>query len=88
MGGEGIWEKDRQQYKLQRNLRRQKTVNRDNLKAICSDVCSDQIMRVVELPVDVETDKVTAKLKNGVLNLELPKAAKAHSIRVEPKVVT
>jgi HSP20 family molecular chaperone IbpA len=33
----------------------------------------------------VETGKVTATLKNGVLELSLPKAAKARSIRVEPK---
>ncbi len=54
-------------------------------KTICSETCSDQIMRVVDLPADVETDKVTATLKNGVLDLHLPKAAKARSVRIETK---
>lgn len=54
-------------------------------KTICSETCSDQIMRVVDLPADVETDKVTATLKNGVLELHLPKAAKARSVRIETK---
>lgn len=47
--------------------------------------CSDQLLRIVDLPTDVETDKVTATLKNGVLNLTLPKVAKARSIKIQPK---
>lgn len=55
-------------------------------KTVCSETCSDQILRVIQLPAEVETEKVTATLKNGILNLELPKAAKARTVRVEPKV--
>lgn len=54
-------------------------------KTIYSEIYSDQIMRVVDLPADVEPDKVTATLKNGVLELHLPKAAKARSVRIETK---
>jgi len=54
-------------------------------KTICSEISSDQIMRVLDLPTDVETEKVTATLKNGVLELLLPKVAKARSIKIEPK---
>jgi HSP20 family protein len=54
-------------------------------KTIYSETCSDQIMRVVDLSADVETGKVTAALKNGVLELNLPKAVKVHSVRVEAK---
>jgi HSP20 family molecular chaperone IbpA len=42
-------------------------------------------MRVVNLPADIDTSKATATLKDGVLNLELPKAAHAKAVRVEPK---
>ena len=54
-------------------------------KAVYSEACSDQILRVIDLPAEVETEKVTATLKDGVLELSLPKAAKARSLRVEPK---
>jgi len=54
-------------------------------KTICSEMCSDEIMRVVDLPADVEAEKATATLKNGVLELHLPKAVQARSIRIEPK---
>ena len=54
-------------------------------KTICSELCSDEIMRVVDLPADVEAEKAAATLKNGVLELHLPKAVQARSIRIEPK---
>jgi HSP20 family protein len=55
-------------------------------KTVYSESCSDQIMRVIALPAEVETQRVTATLKNGVLDLNLPKAVKGQSVRVEPKV--
>jgi len=36
----------------------------------------------VDLPTEIETGKVTATLKNGVLALTLPKAAKAQTVRI------
>jgi HSP20 family protein len=54
-------------------------------KTVYTECSSDQILRIVDLPSDVETDKVTATLKNGVLELALPKAAKAQTIRIRPK---
>ncbi len=54
-------------------------------KTVYSEACSNQIMRVIALPAEVEVEQVTATLKNGVLELNLPKAAKARSVRVEPK---
>jgi len=54
-------------------------------KTVYSEACSDQIMRVIDLPAGVEAEKVTATLKNGVLQLNLPKSAKAHTVRIEPK---
>jgi HSP20 family molecular chaperone IbpA len=55
-------------------------------KTVYSETGRDQILRVVDLPVEIETDKATATLKNGVLELSMPKAAKARSIRIQPKV--
>jgi HSP20 family molecular chaperone IbpA len=39
----------------------------------------------VDLPVEVEADKVTATLKNGILDLTMPKVVKAQTIRIHPK---
>ncbi len=45
--------------------------------------------RVITLPVKVEADKASATFEDGVLTLELPKAAevKAQTIEVKPKTV-
>ena len=55
-------------------------------KMIRSELCADQILRAIDLPADVDTSKATANLKNGVLTIDLPKAAHAKAVRIEPKV--
>jgi len=54
-------------------------------KAVYSELCSDQIMRIVDLPANVDAGKATATLKNGVLHLTLPKAARAKTIEVKSR---
>ena len=54
-------------------------------KTVYAESCSNQILRSVILPVKVETEKVTANLKNGVLEITLPKAGKAGTLRIHPK---
>ena len=54
-------------------------------KTIRSELCADQILRTIDLPADVDTSKATASLKNGVLTIDLPKAAHAKAVRIEPK---
>jgi HSP20 family protein len=54
-------------------------------KTIYSERCAKEILRSIDLPSDVDGAKVNAMLKDGVLNLELPKAAREKSVRIEPK---
>lgn len=54
-------------------------------KVIRSEWSADQILRAVDLPVDVDTAKVDATLKDGILTIKLPKAANAKAVRIEPK---
>jgi HSP20 family protein len=55
-------------------------------KVVYSERCADEILRVIDLPADVDPAKVTATLKDGVLELAMPKAAPPKQIKVEPKV--
>jgi len=65
--------------------KRETKEERKKEKALYQERCADQILRIVDLPAEVATEKVTAKLKDGVLELAMPKAAPAKKVRVEPK---
>jgi len=54
-------------------------------KTIYSERCAKEILRIIDLPAEVDSSKVTAILKDGILSIELPKAAHAKTVRVEPK---
>lgn len=54
-------------------------------KTLYAEACSNEICRTVDLPVDVNADKVTATLKNGVLILTMPKAGKERAIPIHPR---
>ena len=54
-------------------------------KTVYSEFCSNQILRIVDLPASVDAEKTTATLKNGVLQLTMPKAAKAKTIEIKPR---
>jgi HSP20 family molecular chaperone IbpA len=43
-------------------------------KIVYSDRCSDQIFRALSLPVEVDPKKATVALRDGILELEIPKA--------------
>jgi len=53
-------------------------------KTIYSERCAKEILRVVDLPAVVDSSKVSAMLKDGLLKIELPKAAHAKAVRIEP----
>jgi HSP20 family protein len=54
-------------------------------KTVYEESCSDQILRTVDLPLAVDADRVTATLKNGILQLTLPKAAKGKTVEIKPR---
>jgi len=54
-------------------------------KVIYQEHCSAELFRAFDLPVEVDAAKATAKLKNGILELNLPKVEKAKSTRIEKK---
>jgi HSP20 family protein len=56
-------------------------------KTVYSETCSNEIFRVVELPAEVDTGKATATLKDGILQLSVPKAAKARSVPIRTQSV-
>jgi HSP20 family protein len=51
--------------------------------AVYSEQCSDEIFRTLELPSEVNVLKVTATLKDGVLDIQLPKAVATKPVSVE-----
>jgi HSP20 family molecular chaperone IbpA len=57
-------------------------------KTIYSERCAKEILRSIELPAEIDSSKVNATLKNGILNIELPKSAGAKTIRVEAKTAS
>jgi HSP20 family protein len=64
--------------------KREAEEERKTRKTIYTESCADRILRVVDLPSDVDTAKVTATLRNGILELAMPKAAPVRPIKVEP----
>jgi HSP20 family molecular chaperone IbpA len=50
---------------------------------IYSERCAKEILRSIELPAAVDGAKVNAVLRNGVLNIELPKIAQLKNDQVE-----
>lgn len=54
-------------------------------KTIYKERCSTELLRIIDLPAEVDPTKTTATLKNGVLELSMPKGGQAKSTRVEVK---
>lgn len=54
-------------------------------KAVYQEQSSERLLRVIDLPSEIDSAKATASLKNGLLQIKLPKVAKAISTRVDVK---
>ena len=65
--------------------RETETKKEEKGKTVYSESCSNQILRIVDLPASVDAEKTTATLKNGVLQLTMPKTAKAKTIEIKPR---
>ena len=64
--------------------KRESTEERKTAKTIYKEQCSSEILRVVDLPVEIQAAKTAATLKDGILELRMPKAAQAGG-KNEPK---
>lgn len=49
----------------------------DKGKMVYQERCSSDLLRVIDLPAEVDPERTKATLKNGVLELEMPKTAKS-----------
>jgi HSP20 family protein len=65
--------------------KREKHEERKDKRMVYSETCSDEILRVLDLPAEVEAESAEATLKDGILELELAKAAPARKVPIAPK---
>jgi HSP20 family protein len=65
--------------------KRETKEERKGEKTVYRERCADEILRVIDLPSEVDADKTTGGLKDGVLTLEMPKAAPAKKVPIEPE---
>lgn len=72
-------------HRLTISGKRESSKEHKSEKTIYKEQCSNQIYRAIELPAEVDTSKVTATLKNGMLELSMPKAAKAKKVEITEK---
>ena len=66
--------------------KRETKEERKEKKTIYTEQCSNHILRVIDLPVDVDKEKAAATLKDGMLELKVPKAAPAKKVPIASKV--
>ena len=72
-------------HRLTISGKRETSKERKTKKTIYTEQCSNQIYRAIDLPAEVDTSKVMSTLKDGVLELTMPKAAKAQKVKTEEK---
>ncbi len=63
--------------------KRESKEERKEKTTIYTECRSNQILRVIDLPAEVDAEKAAATLKDGVLELKIPKAAPARKIPVQ-----
>jgi HSP20 family protein len=55
--------------------RRETTASPTIRTILFSDRCSDQVFRVIDVPIELDSKAVRSSLRDGVLELEVPKAS-------------
>lgn len=63
--------------------KREKGEGAEERQQVNVERCSDRILRVVDLPAEVDPDKTVATLKDGILKLELPKTSIAKRVPIK-----
>jgi len=66
--------------------KRQSETERKEKKTIYKEQCSNEVMRAIELPAEIDSAKVTAHLKDGILTLTAPKTVQSKTAKVDVKV--
>ncbi len=61
---------------------REETSQRKEGATLRKERCADRVFRVLDLPAEVKADKITATLKEGILELKMPKAEPAGKVHV------
>jgi HSP20 family protein len=59
-----------------------KMVEDEKKKTVYSEISASEIFRAVTLPVEIDPEKVTAELKNGVLEISMPKVATKKTVAI------
>ena len=65
--------------------KRESTEEEKKGRKLRAEMCANHILRTVEFPAHVDTSRVRATLKDGILTIEVPKAPHAKAVHLEPK---
>lgn len=63
----------------------EKKVEANKKKTVYSEISSNEIFRSISLPAEIDTEKVNAVLKNGILEISMQKAKPATKVAVLAK---
>ena len=58
----------------------------DKTRIVYSEWKTNRIFRTIDLPAEVDPDKVTASMSNGVLQITMPKKEPSKKVTIEAKV--
>ena len=58
----------------------------DKTRIVYSEWKTNRIFRTIDLPAEVDSDKVTASMSNGVLQITMPKKEPSKKVTIEAKV--
>jgi len=64
-------------HRLTISGKKETTEEKKKGKTIYQEQCSEQLLRAIDLPAEVDSARAAATLKNGVLEISIPMVAKA-----------
>jgi HSP20 family protein len=66
-------------HRLAISGRRETTQSEKNEGSIHTEFCADRILRAIDLPSEIDTTRVNTTLRDGMLTVDLPKAAESRN---------